>query len=296
MISYLDCFPCLLRQSIDLIRRVIPDKEERPELLKKVLQLLTDLPNDATPARLTAEMHRLIRSQTGIPDLYEQQKQRCNAIALANLPLAYRYLENSTDRVATAARIAVAGNIIDYGAMGETFDLAATLTECLESPLAIDDLGRLKVDLKSAEKVIYVGDNAGEIVFDRIFVEEIKRSANPHIIFVVRGHPILNDATLTDARSIGLTRLAEVVASGGDAPGCELERSSPQLRHHFATADIIISKGQGNYEALSHEPYDMYFMLKVKCPVIAGDIGARKGDSVIKRSAGRNSVRQNLNR
>jgi damage-control phosphatase, subfamily I len=283
MLSNLDCFPCLMRQSIDIIRRVIPDNEQRPELFKKILRLLTDLPNDATPARLAAEIHRLLRTQTGIPDLYVEQKQRCNEIAQANLPLVYRYLENSTDRVATAARIAVAGNIIDYGAMGETFDVEATLRECLQSPLAIDDLDRLKADLKSAKKVMYVGDNAGEIVFDRIFVEEIKKSADPQIIFVVRGHPILNDVTLADAQSIGLTQLAEIVASGGDAPGCELDRSSIQLRHHFKTADLIISKGQGNYEALSQEPYNIYFILKVKCPVIAGDIGARKGDSVIKR-------------
>jgi len=284
MISHLDCYACLVRQSVEVIRMIGTEAEKQPALLKEVLRLLADLREDATPARLAAEVHTLIRRRSRLPDLYVAQKQRCNELALAALPHIRRHLEASSDRIDTTARIAIAGNIIDHGAMGESFDLEATLKECLNSPLAIDDLSQLKSDLMSARKVVYVGDNAGEIVFDRIFVEEIKKAGNPHIVFVVRGQPILNDVTLADARATGLAKLAEVVASGGNAPGCELENSPPELRRHFETADVIVSKGQGNYEALSHQPFNIYFLLKVKCPVIAGDIGARKGGSVVKRS------------
>jgi uncharacterized protein with ATP-grasp and redox domains len=123
-----------------------------------------------------------------------------------------------------------------------------------------------------------------EIAFDRLFIEEIRTASAANIAFVVRGSPILNDVTAVDAEVVGLTDWVRMVASGEGAPGCELDRSPPEVCALFDSADLIISKGQGNYEALSDEPYPIYFFLKVKCPVIERDIGARKGDSVLKRS------------
>jgi uncharacterized protein with ATP-grasp and redox domains len=141
----------------------------------------------------------------------------------------------------------------------------------------------LKKDLGGAEKVVYVGDNTGEIAFDRLLVEEIKRFSDPKILFVVRGRPIQNDATMKDAEAVGLTKLVEVVSASGDGPGCELDRA-PDLRPRFAEADLILSKGQGNYEALSLEPYPIYFLLRIKCRVIARDVGGEKGSGVVKRT------------
>jgi len=118
-------------------------------------------------------------------------------------------------------------------------------------------------------------------------VDEIKKFSNPQIVFIVRGRTILNDVTLADAQTVGIPQVARVISSGGDGPGCELARATPETIRCFETADVIISKGQGNYEALSDTPYKIYFLLKVKCQVIAEDIGGRKGDSVVKLSEDR---------
>ena len=235
-----------------------------------------------TPVRLTAKIHNIIQSEIGNRDYYRTLKDKCNDQTLQLLPSLNRLLNKSADRLLTAARIAIAGNIIDYGSTGESFDLKKTLTDCQTSPLGIDDFENLRADLATARRIVYVGDNAGEISFDRLFIEEIKKFSNPEIVFVVRGKPILNDATLEDARTIGLPKVAQVISSGGDGPGCELERATPEVKRCFETADLIISKGQGNYEALSRAPHNIYFLLKIKCPVIAEDIGACKGDSVVK--------------
>lgn len=249
--------------------------------------MLADASLAVTPVRLTAKIHTIIRSETGSKDCYRTLKDECNDRTLQLLPSLKRLLNRSADRLSAAARIAIAGNIIDYGSTGEGFSIEKTLAECQASSLGIDDFEHLRADLATARRIVYVGDNAGEIAFDRLFIEEIRKfsnSGNPEIVFIVRGRPILNDATLEDARTVGLPDVARVISSGSDGPGCELARATTEVKRYFETADLIISKGQGNYEALSRAPHHIYFLLKIKCDVIAQDIGACKGDSVVKLS------------
>lgn len=284
MQTYLDCYPCLVRHALEAVRLTGMDEEGQERVIHGVLGCLGALAPAHTPVRLAAEIHRLIRDITGIDDPYARVKEQANAMALAHLPELRRHCAAAPDPLNTAARIAIAGNIIDHGSLGEAYDLSGALAECLGSPLDIDDFGRFRRDLHTAERIVYVADNTGEIAFDRLFLEEIRKVSSAEIAVVVRGSPILNDATIEDARHVGLAEHALVVASGPGAPGCELARAPQEVRALFTAADLILSKGQGNYEALSEEPYPIYFLLKVKCPVIGRDIGSRKGAAVFKRS------------
>jgi uncharacterized protein with ATP-grasp and redox domains len=288
MRTYPDCYPCLVRHSLDAIKRATNRVDQQKALINRILQVLSDEALDVTPVRLTAAIHRLIQVELGVEDTYRALREKCNMQTLNLLPGLYSLLDQAADRLAVAARIAIAGNIIDYGSTGESFNLEKSLTDCRTSALGIDDFECLRADLAAARRIVYVGDNAGEITFDRLFIEEIKKFSDPEIVFVVRGKPILNDATIEDARAVGLPDVVRVISSGGDGPGCELQLAPSEVIRHFETADLIIAKGQGNYEALSDEPYHIYFLLKVKCSVIATDIGACKGDSVVKLS--RNGV------
>lgn len=284
MRTYLDCYPCLVRHAIEAASLTSVDTGRQEELVQHVLRRLAAVTPPHTPVRLVAEIHELIRAFLGVSDPYARIKQKANQAALDMLPDLRRRCTGAPDRLQTAARMAIAGNIIDHGSLGEAYDLPATLEQCLTSPLDINDFEVFRSELNAARHIVYVSDNAGEIVFDRLFIEEIQNASTAEIVLVVRGSPILNDVTRMDAEAVGLTDLVRVVPAGGGAPGCELDRSPPEVRALFDAADLIIAKGQGNYEALSHEPYPIYFFLKVKCPVIARDIGAQKGDSVLKRS------------
>lgn len=282
MRSYLDCYPCLVRHALEASRQVTDDALLQRRVLTRVLRELGEFPPETTPVRLAAQIHGHIRAVLGVDDPYAEQKRRCNAAAMKLVPMLKKKIRCAGDPIAAAVKAAIAGNIIDFGALGESFNIESAAEGCLDMPLGIDDLDRMKADLAEAKRLVYVGDNAGEIVFDRLLVEEIQRAFDTSITFVVRGTPILNDATMDDARAVGLTDLVEVVASGGDAPGCELDRS-PLLTPLFEEADLIISKGQGNYEALSTEPYPIYFLLRIKCKVIARDIGGPDGTGAVKR-------------
>jgi hypothetical protein len=177
----------------------------------------------------------------------------------------------------TAIRIAIAGNIIDFGA-NWNFDLANETYKVLEMNFAVCDYNEFKNKLDNAPKILYIGDNAGECVFDRILIEEIKRP----VTYVVRGVPIINDATHEDAVQAGIDGVSTILSSGTDAPGTILETCSPEFNEVYKNSEFIISKGQGNYEALSKEKRPIFFLLKTKCHVVADDIGVSNGDIVLK--------------
>ena len=177
----------------------------------------------------------------------------------------------------TAIRIAIAGNIIDFGANWD-FDIENETYKVLEMNFAVCDYNGFKNKLDKAPKILYIGDNAGECVFDRILIEEIKKP----VTYVVRGVPIINDATYEDAVQAGIDGVATILSSGTDAPGTILETCSPEFKEVYKNSEFIISKGQGNYEALSKEKRPIFFLLKTKCNVVADDIGVDNGDIVLK--------------
>ena len=281
MRTYLDCFPCVLRQTLEAAREATDDEAKQRELLNRVMELLISLRLEVSPPEIGQVVHRLIRERTDVRDPYAEKKRHYNERATALLPRVRELIENSEDPLRTAVRLAIAGNVIDFGVQSSGFDLEGEIERAIETPFGIDDYNRFVEDVRKAGTLVYLGDNAGEIAFDRLLVEVLQRLSPAEITFVVRGEPVLNDATLEDARGVGLTEVVRVVDNGSDAPATVLSEVRPDVRRLIENADVVIAKGQGNYETLSTAPLNIYFLFKVKCPVIGRDAGVDVGKYVL---------------
>jgi uncharacterized protein with ATP-grasp and redox domains len=235
-----------------------------------------------TPPEMGQRIHRMIRELTGCNDPYREFKHWANSSALELLPKLRGLIEDADDPVEMALRISIAGNVIDFGAkpqMGE-INVRDAIDESLVLPLD-GDLEEFRDAVSMANDILYLLDNSGEIVFDGLLIEYLGAK---NITAVVRGAPVINDSTMVDAEECGITKLVAVIDNGSDVPGTLLDECSDEFRRRFDAADLIIAKGQGNYETLSEADADIFFILKVKCAVIAKDIGCDVGSMVLKRS------------
>jgi len=283
MRTYLDCLPCFFRQALETARRVTGDAKIHRDVLDRVASVIPDLPLDATPIELGREIHRVVRETTGVDDPYRVAKRSDNDRVTAWLPRLRRAVVSSQDRLLTALKLAAAGNAIDL-AIASRLDLRGAIEnalketgEMLDYPLFLERLGQ-------SDDVLYLGDNAGEIVFDRLVVEQLVERGK-RVTFVVRGRPILNDVTVEDARYVRMDDLAEVIASGSDGPGTALSLCAPEFLDRFGSAGMIVAKGQGNFEGLSDEDAPLFFLLKVKCPVVAAELEMDIGTIVLRSRA-----------
>ncbi|NOY76892.1 MAG: DUF89 family protein [Calditrichaeota bacterium] len=276
----LDCIPCIVNSFLRLLKSgILPDSENEPAM-RSLLDFLAKADYHQSPPALGREMHRMIRNVLKNPDPYKEIKETTNQMML-NLYEDFKHqVERADDPFDMAMRLAIAGNVIDFGPQHQ-LDVMDTIHRVVQAELAIDDSPRLRRDLQKASTVLYVGDNCGEIVLDKLFIETIH---HPNILFAVRGRPVLNDATLEDAKRVGLDRLARIITTGDDAPGAVWETASAEFKNEFLNADVVISKGQGNLEGLIDAPRPVYFLLVIKCNLVAGRVGARTGDFVVKRS------------
>lgn len=277
MKTYLDCFPCFLKQALRAGRIATDDEKKIKKVLDEVGMMLKEIPLESTPPESGRLIYHKVAEITGNLDPYKEIKRQSTQNALSLYPFLKEQVEKSKDRLLAAIRIAIAGNVIDFGANWD-FDVEEETKEALNRDFAICDYDRFKCRLNEAHEVLYIGDNAGECVFDRILIEEMKKP----VIFVVRGVPIINDATYEDAVEAGIDQVATIVSSGTDAPGTILKICSEEFREIYYKSNFIISKGQGNYETLSNERSPIFFLLKTKCRVIADDIGVAKGDIILK--------------
>ena len=231
-----------------------------------------------TMAQLYSELNREFCRITGVSNPFEKEKAESNTLSL-NMYKKYRTkVLESGNPFEMALRLAIAGNIIDYGANAD-FDISETIQKVLSSKYAIDHSKELVNRIKVAKKILYLGDNAGEIVFDKLLIEMIM---HPHMTFAVRGSNVLNDATLEDAQQVGMHLVADVISNGYDAPSTVLSECSDDFLQHFKEADLIISKGQGNFEGLidDNDPR-VFHLLMVKCEVIAELLHVKKDSFVV---------------
>ena len=281
MKAYLDCYPCFFSQALKTARMITADEKKIHSILVEVSRVLPTLSFEATPPEIGKEVYRIISDMTGVDDPYRHLKESCTRQALSLYPELKRLIESSEDRILSALKVAIAGNIIDFGANAE-FDIKRDVDIILSQDLAIDHSEALCRALDEAQNVLYVADNAGETVFDKLFIEEIGK----RIVYVVREKPVINDAVHRDALAAGIDRVAEIISSGTDAPGTILDLCSEEFLDVYRSSDLIISKGQGNYEGLSEEARPIYFLLKAKCPVIARDIGVEMGSIVVMKARG----------
>lgn len=280
MRTYFDCIPCFVRQALDSIRLVTNDEDIQEQVVRQALCLGCKMDLRQSPPAMAQKIHRTIRKLTGVEDPYLQIKNRFNKFALQMYPDLKKRVETSADPLETAVRLAIAGNIIDFGVDSrlEQTQVEKSIDESLTGPLAMAALKEFRNATDRAKNILYLGDNAGEIVFDRLLIEQLPYE---NITFAVKGGPIINDATIEDAEIAGLTDIVNVIDNGSDAPGTILESCSESFREQFRKSDLVIAKGQGNYETLSDVDKDIFFILRAKCPVIARHLNCDVGSLVL---------------
>lgn len=282
MKTYLDCIPCVLRQALEASRLSTDDEKVQREVLDKVMLFLIEADQNLTPPHIARHIFKIIRDTANCEDPYCEIKIKYNNIALKMYSNLKKTIKESSDEILTAVRMAIAGNIIDFG-VGNKFDLDATLKEALIKEFAIYNYDLFLDSLKSAKTLLYLGDNAGEIVFDKILIETIKKTHELKVYYAVKSIPVINDATMKDANDVKMKEVAEVIPNGSDAPGTILSLCSDDFLRIYNDAQMIVSKGQGNYETLSEEhKKNIFFLLKVKCSLIAAHLGVKVGDIVLK--------------
>lgn len=231
-----------------------------------------------TSPEIQRELQKKLAAMNGIADPYRDEKQHSNQLALELYREWKPKVLTSDNPYQLALRLALAGNVMDYGA-SQQFDIQKSIDEALTAQIAIDHSVLLRHRIRQANRILFLGDNAGEIVFDKLFIETIM---HPNITFVVRGGPAINDATMEDSDATGMDWAADVISNGYDAPSTVLSKSDPEFRSYFESADLIISKGQGNFEGLMAEKDPrIFFLLMVKCDFISEKIGVPKGSFVV---------------
>jgi len=250
-------------------------------LIKKVLDEVGDMiktiPMESTPPETGVRIYEKIGEITGNNDTYKEIKKANIAEALSLVPMLEEIVRKSEDSLLTALRIAIAGNVIDLG-VNKAFNIKEDIHKILNQDFGIFHYKDLKEALKNADKVLYVGDNAGESVFDKILIDQLDCTVD----FAVRDKPIINDCVVEDALDSGLDGSATIFSSGCPAPAAILRMCNEKFLHKFKEADLVISKGQGNYEGLSDVERPVFFMLKAKCKVIARNLGVQEDDIVLK--------------
>ena len=289
MKTHLDCISCFFKQALDAARIAGAGAKTQKKVLSELARALPTFSLNSSPPQMGRIIYGLVRKITGKKDPYKKLKQKSNRLALGLYSKLKDKVSASSDRLLVAVELAIAGNIIDYG-VKNSLNVDKELKKILsqENKIIRSEKKKLfnysefKRALRKAKTILYLGDNTGEIVFDRVLIEEIKRiGKNKKIIFAVKEKPIINDALVEDAYICGVDKIAEVISSGLDSPGTILSLCSKRFLKVYKKADMIISKGQGNFEALSDAKRDIFFLFMAKCPVVAGDIGCNLGDVIL---------------
>lgn len=270
MRTTLECLPCFQRQARHAAQLSTPDPAIREQILAQTDLLLPRLDTTLSPPENALRLYTLIAQLSGCADPFAALKEESNRLALQLLPPIRQRVGAAPDPLWLALQFALAGNIIDFGAQ-QAFDLHATLAEAERKRPVVNDYEQLRTELATAATILYLGDNCGELVFDGLLLEQMP---GKQVFFAGKERAIINDALVRDARSCGLDRYATLLSNGTGTPGTPLAQCSEEFRATFRSADLIISKGQGNFETLSETVAPIYFLLTVKCPVVAAAVAA----------------------
>lgn len=289
MKTYLECISCFFKQALEAARMAGADDETQKKILDEVAKAIPEIKLSSTPPEMGKTIHDVVKKMTGQEDPYKELKEKANEQTLKIYPELRKKIESSEDKLLMALELAIAGNIIDYGTKN-SLDVEKELTKILQREQSviedekesIFDFKSFKDAVKGAGSILYIGDNVGETVFDCILLEEIKRIfPEKEIIYAVREKPIINDALKEDAVKAGIDNFAEIISSGSEVPGTIIPLCSKPFIDIFKKADLVISKGQGNYETLSDEKRPIFFLFMAKCPVIARDVNCEVGEIIL---------------
>jgi len=292
MKTYLECISCFFKQALEAARMAGADDETQKKILDEVAKAIPGIKLTSTPPEMGKTIHDVVKKMTGQEDPYKELKEKANEQTLKIYPELRKKIESAEDKLLMALELAIAGNIIDYGTKN-SLDVEKELTKILQREQgiiedekeSIFDFKSFKKAVNNAESILYIGDNVGETVFDCILLEQIKRIfPEKEIIYAVREKPIINDALEEDAVKAGIDNFAEIISSGSEVPGTIIPLCSKTFIDIFKKADLVISKGQGNYETLSDEKRPIFFLFMAKCPVIARDVNCEVGEIILVRN------------
>lgn len=290
-----ECAVCIVRQVVEVSKEITSNEKERFKLIKSCLGVIKDAyGEDAVPAWMGTKVHRHLKKISNCEDPYKRLKEKADNIALKYLDMVKKEvsIEDDLERIKKKVLATIAGNVIDFGPFSTDMDIISKIDETLKGDLTIDDSEEFLNDLKNSKKVLYICDNAGEIVFDKLLIEEIKKYVDD-VVAAVKGKPILNDATLEDAKFVGIDEIAKVISVGEDIIGVLLKECSQEFLNELDSADMIVAKGMGNYESLTEYEDEiktpLYYIFKVKCVPVAEHVvgGVNVGDNVLLKANNR---------
>ena len=266
MKTTLDCLVCFYKQALYTARLSTTSEERQKEILARLGSLLPQLDLNLSPPENSIQVYNLIARLSNVVDPFATLKEQSNQQALQVKDMVRDKIAATADPLYSAIVFAIAGNVIDYGSHQE-FDLDKTLADCLRRQPIVNDYHKLRADLEGAESILYLGDNCGELVFEGLLIEQLPGE----VILAVKEKAIINDALMADALTCQLDKICRLISNGTGCPGTPLPGCSPEFQKAFAKADLIISKGQGNFETLSHleRRPPLYFLLTIKCHIVA---------------------------
>ncbi|MBL7071679.1 MAG: DUF89 family protein [Candidatus Omnitrophica bacterium] len=289
MKAYLECIPCFFKQAIETARFAGASRKTQKKIVDRIAKAIPGVSLNISPPEMGELIYGTVSKVTGKRDPFRKVKDKSNKLALELYPDLKAKVARSRDRLLTAVELAIAGNIIDYGIentlnVGEEIKriLSAEHRAIKKERKRLFNYPKFKRLLKKSDKLLIIGDNAGEIVFDRILIEEIMDLySGKEITYAVKEKPIINDALMKDARQCGIDRSAKVVSTGLGIPGVVLKSCSKDFVRIFRRADMIISKGQGNFESLSEQKREVCYLFMAKCPVVASELRCDMGDVIL---------------
>ncbi len=274
------CIPCYLKQALSAAQEVTSDPDVQRRVVNEAAKLLPDLTLETTPAENSTQVLWRVQEVLNCPDPFAVKKRQYNELALKMYPELKALVERSEAPLQAAVKVAAAGNIIDLGILSNVdVNLDLILEEVLTRGLTVDEIDALEQELATSKRLLYLADNAGETVFDMVLIEELATRGADTVV-AVKGAPILNDVTMEDALAVQMDRVARIVSNGSPMIGTDLKTCSEEFLSEFHTAELIISKGQANFETLNETSAPIFFILKAKCPEVGRELGVGMGEVV----------------
>ncbi len=274
----------MFKQALNTTREITDDPHIMLTVMQRLAQRVKDVDLDKTPSLNSQCVYEIVAEVTGVEDPFANQKQASNTLALKILPHVRERVMQSADPLAAAVHLAAVGNIIDAGiGHAAEIDIEEDILQMLDTPFGIYDIEDFRAELGPGKQLLYLGDNAGEIVLDTVLVDIISKTGTS-VTYSVKSGPIINDATLEDAEMANMASHATVIETGSDDIGVNFDNASSTFLHCFENADIILAKGHGNFETCNERPENIYFLLKAKCEIVAAELAVTLGELVFKHS------------
>lgn len=275
----LDCIYCTIKKADNLFSQYEKDENKKIKFMKEVFKIISLSETEDTSPYINARIMRYLNSELNLGDVYYEIKKQYNKLLLSIEEEILKNIYSAEDRILVALKYAMVGNFIDFGAMDKVDidKLKSLIKNAPEQEISVNEYKKFIEELKNAKQLVYIVDNAGEIVFDKIFIKIIKE-VYPHIVIdvIVRGKPVHNDATIIDAEEVGLCNIVNVIDNGTDIPGTQLNEINIKSKDKIDNADLIIAKGQGNFETLFGCGKNIYYIFLCKCDLFTNRFNMEK--------------------